>query len=66
MTAMVKPMTGALSSKISWDSLNWKTIERQVYRLQVRIAKAYREGRQGKVKALQWLLTHSFQLKLWL
>jgi RNA-directed DNA polymerase len=30
----------------------------------MRIAKATREGRWGKVKALQWLLTHSFSAKL--
>jgi RNA-directed DNA polymerase len=64
MTAMATPLTGALSSKISWESINWRAIEAQVYRLQVRIAKAYREGKQGKVKALQWILTHSFQAKL--
>ena len=42
-----------------WQSINWKTIEQQVLKLQMRIAKATREGRRGKVKALQWLLTHS-------
>lgn len=30
----------------------------------MRIAKATREGRWGKVKALQWLLTHSYSAKL--
>lgn len=30
----------------------------------MRIAKAVREKRQGKVKALQWILTHSFSAKL--
>ena len=30
----------------------------------MRIAKAIREGRWGKVKSLQWLLTHSFAAKL--
>ena len=29
-------------------------------RLQARIVKATREGRQGRANALQWLLTHSF------
>lgn len=57
-------MTGALPSKTSWESINWKTPEAQVYRLQMRIAKVHREGRQGKVRALQWLLTHSLQAKL--
>ena len=37
--------------------------ERQVRRLQARIVKATREGRWGKVKALQRLLTHSFSGK---
>src|SRR5438132_700587 len=64
MTAMALPSTGASSSKILWDSINWDTINTEVYRLQMRIAKAIREGRHGKVKALQWLLTHSFQAKL--
>jgi len=32
--------------------------------LQMRIAKAIREGRQAKAKSLQWLLTHSFNAKL--
>lgn len=33
-------------------------------RLQMRIAKAFREGKHGKVKALQWILTHSFYAKV--
>ena len=64
MTAVVIPLTGAASSKAIWDSINWDAIEAEVYRLQMRIAKAVREGRHGKVKALQWLLTHSFHAKL--
>ena len=36
---------------------------REVRRLQARIVKATKEGRWGKVKALQWLLTHSFSGK---
>ena len=42
-----------------WDQANWSHIEATVKRLQVRIAKATREGRWGKVKALQRLLTRS-------
>ena len=54
--------TGALSAKAdtSWSTLNWNPIKASVFRLQVRIAKAEREGRKGKVKALQRLLTTSF------
>lgn len=44
----------------TWDQVNWSQCERHVRRLQARIVKATREGRWGKVKALQWLLTHSF------
>lgn len=38
------------------DQANWPHIEVEVKRLQVRIAKATREGRWGKVQALQRLL----------
>lgn len=46
-----------------WDRLEWSQHERQVRRLQARIVKATREGRWGKVRSLQWLLTHSFSGK---
>jgi len=65
MTTMAKPLIGASSACFeTWDSINWKTVEKQVLRLQMRIAKAIREGRHGRAKALQWLLTHSFYAKL--
>lgn len=38
----------------------WRMVVRKVRKLQVRIAKAVMDGKQGRVKALQWLLTHSF------
>ncbi|BBI61482.1 hypothetical protein HSBAA_27880 [Vreelandella sulfidaeris] len=44
----------------SWHTIDWSVINRQVRGLQVRIAKATREKRWRKVKALQRLLTHSF------
>jgi RNA-directed DNA polymerase len=43
-----------------WHSINWKTVWRTVRRLQARIVKAVAEGRWNKVKALVYLLTHSF------
>ena len=64
MTAAAIPLTGASSSKATWDSINWKNTKAEVHRLQMRIAKAISEGRHGKVKALQWILTHSFHAKL--
>jgi RNA-directed DNA polymerase len=48
----------------NWDSIDWNLAHRVVMRLQVRIAKATREGRWRKVKALQWLLTHSYAAKI--
>jgi RNA-directed DNA polymerase len=39
-------------------------MKQNVHRLQMRIAKAHRERRHGKVKALQWILTHSLSAKL--
>lgn len=47
----------------AWAQMDWPKHERQVRRLQARIVKATREGRWGKVKALQWLLTHSYSGK---
>lgn len=44
----------------SWHTIDWSVVNRQVRGLQVRIAKATREKRWRKVKALQRLLTHSF------
>ena len=64
MTALAQPMTGASSAVVKWDSIEWNAIETQVHRLQMRIAKALREEKYGKVKSLQWLLTHSFDAKL--
>ena len=49
---------------VDWRSINWYECHRQVRRLQARIVKAVQEGRWGKVKALQWLLTHSFSGKV--
>lgn len=43
-----------------WEHINWSHCELQVRRLQARIVKATQEGRHGRAKALQWLLTHSF------
>lgn len=55
---------GASSASLTWDAIDWRPVEKHVRRLQVRIAKATAEGRWGKVKALQRLLTHSFYAKL--
>jgi len=58
--------TGASSAVPNdiWSELNWPALEAIVLRVQIRIAKAYREGKRGKVKALQRLLTTSYHAKL--
>jgi len=56
---------GAASRKPDeWDSLAGLKLSGNVRRLQVRIVKATKEGRWGKVKALQRLLTHSYSGKV--
>jgi RNA-directed DNA polymerase len=47
----------------AWDLIDWERCKRHVRKLQARIVKAVQEGRWGRVKALQHLLTHSFSAK---
>ncbi|HLE17703.1 MAG TPA: group II intron reverse transcriptase/maturase, partial [Syntrophales bacterium] len=55
---------GASSNRTAqWHNINWAECHQTVRRLQARIVKATQEGRHNKVKALQWLLTHSFSAK---
>ncbi|RDI41146.1 group II intron reverse transcriptase/maturase [Aquicella lusitana] len=65
MTAMVIPSAGAPSTLLfNWNTIDWKKVIAYVRRLQMRIEKAFREGKHSKAKALQWILTHSFYAKL--
>lgn len=66
MTAVIAiPSAGAPSTQEhNWDTINWRKVVAEVRRLQMRIAKAFRERKHGKAKALQWILTHSFNSKL--
>ena len=64
MTEMSLSSPGALAAEFTWNSIQWNQVESSVRRLQRRIAKAFREKRYSKVKALQWLLTHSIYAKL--
>jgi len=43
MTTAAKPMFGASPPEELWNAIDWRTTERQVLRLQMRIAKATRE-----------------------
>jgi len=66
-TQAVQPVedttAGAASHGQDWHQIDWYQVQRDVRRLQRRIVKARQEGRDGKVKALQHLLTHSFSGK---
>ena len=64
MTTAVHPSVGASSATSKWDAIDWRRAENEVRRLQMRIAKATREQRHGKARALQWLLTHSWSAKV--
>ncbi len=62
MTALV---AGAPSNAgFKWKLINWSAVRAHVYQLQVRIAKAIRDGKWNKAKALQHLLSRSFAAKL--
>jgi RNA-directed DNA polymerase len=53
-------MCAASGPAAQWEQIEWSRCEQRVRRLQARIVKATQESRHNKVKALQWLLTHSF------
>jgi RNA-directed DNA polymerase len=60
----VATTTGAASREPqAWHAINWRKAHREVRRLQARIVKATQEGRWGKVKALQRLLSRSYSAK---
>jgi RNA-directed DNA polymerase len=60
MSAAEMPAGAAPRRTPDWHSIPWKKVWRTVRRLQARIVKAVAEGRWNKVKALVYLLTHSF------
>lgn len=60
MSAAATLAGAASNTTVDWHSIPWKKVYRTVRRLQVRIVKAVQEGKWHKVKALVYLLTHSF------
>ena len=59
----VKTCAPAGVEATSWETIDFTVAEAYVKKLQMRIVKAQKEGRHGKVKYLQWMLTHSFYAK---
>lgn len=47
-----------------WETIDWGKAEKEVNRLQARIAKAVREKKWHTAKRLQYLLTHSYYAKV--
>lgn len=55
----------ALPHKLNnWETILWRKVIQHVTRLQRRIAKAVKQGRWAKAKALMYLVTKSFYAKL--
>ena len=50
--------------KIGRFRFDFKVLQGNVKKLQMRIVKAQQEYRHNKVRVLQWLLTHSISTKL--
>ncbi|KVQ60025.1 group II intron reverse transcriptase/maturase [Burkholderia territorii] len=48
-----------------WHDVDWRRVERNVRGMQIRIAKATREGNWRRVKALQRMLTRTLSAKLY-
>src|SRR3954453_10778464 len=64
MTVRRNLLTDAVIAKQqNWNFIEWDRVCYEVRKLQFRIAKAVRESKWRKVKALQWLLTHSYSAK---
>jgi RNA-directed DNA polymerase len=60
MSAAATPAGAVPDRAIDWNAIDWRKVYRTVRRLQARIVKAVQAGRWNEVKALVYLLTHSF------
>src|SRR5262245_13482522 len=54
---------GASLRPVDWHSIHWKQANRNVRRLQRRIAQAQQQGKKRKARALQFILTRSFSAR---
>ncbi len=64
MEALIREDESALSgAPLSWTTINWRRVERNVRAMQIRIAKATQEEDWRRVNALQRSLTRSFSAK---
>lgn len=57
----VELSTGATPyQRVHWNDIEWPTVHAEVYKLQMRIAKAVRNNEHGKIRCLQRILICSF------
>ena len=59
-----KTSRAAVALSLLWDNIDWDKVRKKVVCIQYRIVEAIKNKRFNKVKALSWLLTHSFYAKL--
>lgn len=64
MTAEITLAGAPKDILVRWHAIEWRKAFMNVRRLQVRIVKAMKAGRWGKVKALQHLLRHSYSARV--
>ena len=62
-TVKTERLPDAKQLEKQWKDIDWIKAEKEVNRLQIRIAKAVQEKKWNTVKRLQYLLTHSFYAK---
>lgn len=63
MKERMRDDASAFSGELGWHDIRWSRVEQNLRGMQVRIAKAAKEGKWRKVKALQRMLTHMFSAK---
>ncbi len=51
-------------NNVEWSQINWRKVERYVFKLQKRIFQASREGKNKLVRKLQRTLTRSYYARL--
>jgi RNA-directed DNA polymerase len=61
---MTTAMIDRVNNWTSWNAIEWKTVEREVFRLQKRIYRANQNGNVVLVQSLQGLLIKSYYGKL--
>lgn len=62
-TAQAEKLSNTKLLAYQWKMIDWKSAEKEVNRLQIRIVKATQAKQKNTVKKLQYLLTHSFYAK---